>query len=59
MGEVTGKKISPNYVNDPGLYITKIILDIQKIRNETGWFPKISIGEGISKMWDWINLLYE
>jgi UDP-glucose 4-epimerase len=59
MVEVTGKKISPNYISDPGLYITKIVLDIQKIQNETGWFPKISIRQGISKMWDWINLLNE
>jgi UDP-glucose 4-epimerase len=59
MSEVTGKKISPDYINDPGLYISKIVLDIQKIQNETGWFPKISIRQGISKMWDWINLLSE
>jgi len=32
---------------------TKICLDISKAKNELGWFPKISLDEGIQKTIEW------
>jgi UDP-glucose 4-epimerase len=58
MREVTGKEITPQYIPDPGKYISKIVLDIEKIRNNTGWSPKTDIHEGIMKTWKWINKEY-
>jgi UDP-glucose 4-epimerase len=58
MREVTGKEITPQYISDPGKYISKIVLDIEKIRNNTGWSPKTDIHEGIMKTWKWINKEY-
>ena len=55
MSEVTGKEIRPIYVNNNGFYIKKIILDISKIKNITGWSPKIDIFDGIEKTWNWIK----
>jgi nucleoside-diphosphate-sugar epimerase len=55
MSEVTGKEIRPIYANDSGFYIKKIILDISKIKNITGWSPKTDMFEGIEKTWNWIK----
>ena len=56
--DITGKKIDPQYLKDSGTYISKIVLDIEKIRNETGWSPKTDIREGIKKTWEWIKHEY-
>jgi UDP-glucose 4-epimerase len=58
MREVTGKEIYPQYIQDSGKYISKVVLDIEKIRNDTGWFPKMDIYEGILKTWKWLNKKY-
>jgi len=55
MRDVTGKEIYPQYIQDSGKYISKVVLDIEKIRNDTGWFPKTDIYEGIKKTWEWLN----
>jgi UDP-glucose 4-epimerase len=54
MRDITGKEIKPKYLPDSGKYISKIVLDIEKIRKETGWFPKTDIHEGIQRTWEWI-----
>jgi UDP-glucose 4-epimerase len=54
MDEVTGKKISPVRMKDTGTYISKIVLDIKKIQNDTRWQPRIPLKEGIKRTWDWI-----
>jgi UDP-glucose 4-epimerase len=53
--DVTGKEFAPEYLPDSGKYISKIVLDIEKIKNDTGWFPTTDIREGIKKTWEWIN----
>lgn len=55
MREVTGKEITPEYTPDSGKYISKIVLDIEKIGNETGWQPRINMKKGIDNTWRWIN----
>ena len=53
--DVTGVAISPKYVQDSGQYISKVVLDIEKIKTTTGWFPKTNVYEGIKKTWQWIE----
>jgi UDP-glucose 4-epimerase len=55
ISEVTGKKITPKYIPDSGKYISRIVLDIEKIRNETGWQPRTDLKSGINNTWQWIN----
>jgi len=55
MSSVTGKRATPVYKEDGGRYINRIILDISKIRKETGWQPKTNISEGIARTWKWLN----
>jgi UDP-glucose 4-epimerase len=55
MSEVTGKAISPKYIDNTGFYLSKIILDISKVKRATGWNPKVSLHEGIERTWDWIQ----
>ena len=54
MSQITGKAVSPVYKADAGRYIRNIVLDISKVRNCTGWHPKIDITEGINLTWKWL-----
>jgi len=58
MRDVTGKEITPVYIQNSGKYISKIVLDIEKIREDTGWSPKIDMHEGIKKTLEWIKHEY-
>ena len=55
ISKVTGHQLSPIYVNDNGVYIKKIILDITKIEKATGWSPHTDLLEGITRTWEWIK----
>ena len=55
MSAVVGKKIIPDYVENSGTYIPKMLLDISRIEKETGWKPSTDISEGIKKTWHWLN----
>ncbi len=55
MSAVIGKQVLPEYRTTNTRYIQRIVLDISKIRKETGWQPKINLEEGIRKTWDWLN----
>ncbi len=55
MSLVVGKKIIPDYMENNGTYIPKMVLDISRIQNEVGWKPDVDIKEGIQKTWEWIN----
>jgi UDP-glucose 4-epimerase len=54
MSEVTGTNVHPRYVSDSKIFVSRIVLDISRISKVTGWVPKVSIQEGISKTWEWI-----
>lgn len=58
MRNITGKEVIPDFVPSNGVYISRIVLDISKIKQETGWFPSTSLHEGIKKTWDWLVKLY-
>jgi UDP-glucose 4-epimerase len=55
MEDVTEKTILPIRIKDTGNYISKIVLDIEKIQKETGWQPKTNLKNGVKKTWEWIN----
>ena len=56
MSSVTGKQVLPEYKTaDRQYYIQKVVLDISRIRRETGWQPKTSLEDGIRKTWNWLN----
>lgn len=55
MSGVTNHRVDPVYRENTGLYLPKIVLDISRIRKETGWYPKTDIKEGIKKTWEWIE----
>jgi UDP-glucose 4-epimerase len=57
MSNVTNHRVDPVYKENSGLYLPKIVLDISRIRKETGWSPKTDIKEGIKKTWDWIHII--
>lgn len=52
MSDITGLEINPKYVDEPKNYVSRNVLDISKITNETGWTPKTGIKEGIEKIWE-------
>lgn len=57
MYDAVSQKIIPKYVENPGNYIPKIVLDISKIQDEVGWEPTTELSAGINKTWEWIKKL--
>jgi len=55
MSDISNEKIVPTYMENHGVYIHKIMLDISKIKKETGWNPKINMQEGIERTKLWID----
>lgn len=55
ISEVSGIEIKPEYAQASGLYISKVVLDISRVHEETGWMPKTTLAKGIRKTWDWIK----
>lgn len=59
MSQVTGENISPVYVYDEKKYVSKIVLDISKLKKEIGWQPTTELTSGISRTWKWINTIID
>jgi UDP-glucose 4-epimerase len=57
MSQITGKTILPEFVDNSGIYLSKIVLDISKVTRDTGWTPKVSLREGIQKTWEGIRII--
>jgi UDP-glucose 4-epimerase len=53
--KLTGKKAKIKWMHERNTDVKKIILDISRAREETGYFPKISLKEGLNKTWEWIQ----
>lgn len=58
MREVTGKEIHPEFITEHKKYISKNVLDISKIHQETGWVPSTGLNESIKKTWNWISTCF-
>jgi len=57
MSDIVGQKILPDYIENSGTYIPKIVLDISTIKNNSGWKPATELSEGVNKTWKWVKSL--
>lgn len=55
MSDVIGKRIEPEFKENPSTYIPKIILDISRVEQETGWRPIFDLHQGVERTWKWIE----
>lgn len=55
MSEVIGTRITPEYVNVRKGDVSRIVLDITRIKKEYGWEPRTSLAEGIKNTWNWVK----
>ena len=55
ISKVIGKPVLTEYVKDNGKSIREIILDISTINKQTGWKPLVTLEDGISRTWQWLN----
>lgn len=55
ISDVTGKEVAPEYRDDSGVYLSRFVLDISRLTQETGWVPTTSLFKGITRTWTWIN----
>lgn len=52
---VTGRTVQVEYKAKRKFDIPRVYLDIQKAKNELGWYPKTSLENGIKQTWEFIN----
>lgn len=55
ISEVIGNPITPQYVNVRKGDVSRIVLDITRIKKEYAWEPKTSLVEGIKNTWNWVK----
>jgi UDP-glucose 4-epimerase len=55
MSSVTKTRIDPVYYESKGVYLSRIVLDISRVSEETGWKPVTPLSQGIEKTWNWIK----
>ncbi len=53
--EVTSTELKVNYARSRAEDVNKVVLDIQKIKNEMSWSPNVSINEGLKKYYTWLQ----
>jgi len=49
---VTGRRIKPVYIEPRKGEVKRIYLDITKVQRELGWKPKMSLKQGVEKVWE-------
>lgn len=52
---ITGVNLEIDYQASRQYDLQRIVLDISKIRNETGWHPRVSLENGVEKHWRWMK----
>lgn len=55
----SGKKIKISYDKSKPTIKTKLWLNCSKAKKELGWFPKVSLDEGIKKTMNWYKTFYK
>jgi UDP-glucose 4-epimerase len=55
MSLVSHIHVEPVYDASKGIYLSKVLLDISRVTQETGWKPSTSLPDGIAKTWRWIH----
>lgn len=57
ISDVVGRDVEPEYRENSPAYIPRIILDVSRLTQETGWKPRWDIYKGVERTWEWINKL--
>ncbi len=55
ISEVSGRNVVPEQKTGRGFDVPRIVLDISAIKAATGWQPRVSFKEGLSKTWEWVR----
>ncbi len=55
INEISGANTQYVYKPNRSFDCNYNVLNIQKIRNNLGWYPKIEIKDGLRSLWEWIN----
>jgi nucleoside-diphosphate-sugar epimerase len=58
MGEIIGKTIVRNYIDQARGDARHTAADVTKAKNILGFSPKVSLKEGLTQEWQWIQTLY-
>lgn len=53
--DITGTSPSVNYLPSRRLDVPMTCLDISRARRELAWVPKVSMREGIARLWKWMQ----
>lgn len=52
---VTGRELKVHWKPSRSVDVSGIVLDSTRLRKATGWTPKVSLEEGVKKMWAWLE----
>lgn len=52
---VVGREIEPVRKSGRGFDVPRVVLDINKVRQATGWKPEISLDVGLRETWEWVQ----
>ncbi|MEM6907575.1 MAG: NAD-dependent epimerase/dehydratase family protein [Pseudomonadota bacterium] len=55
IGQVVGKELDPAIHPARRIDVPRIVLDIGKVQNATGWSPTISLSDGVARTWQWVS----
>lgn len=55
LGAVIGRPLEPVRKPGRGFDVPRVVLDIDKVRQATGWKPEIGLQEGIRETWEWVR----
>jgi UDP-glucose 4-epimerase len=53
--KIINKKAIINWLPDRKIDVKRIILDTTRLTNEIKYSPKVTVGDGIKKTWDWLE----
>jgi len=53
--KITGKPPQVNYLPSRSFDIPEVVLDIGRIRYKVGWQPEVSLVEGMTRHWHWLQ----
>lgn len=54
ISQVTGRNLCPTYKPGRGFDVPRIVLDIKRTQEATGWAPRIGLEEGLHESWEWV-----
>ena len=55
IGNISGKKVEIKFLSGRGFDVPVNVLSSERLKDETGWVPKVSLEEGISRYIEWFS----